>query len=237
MTLKAQNKLSQQPVVWLTATENISWSEKWSSGFNVQDRFFTASAQTYQLVLLANTYYKLSNTTKIGLGYIYFNFHRNGSGVPENRPYQSIHYGKQIGKWKINCRFNVEERFQYKTVNGELSNEYNFSFRFRLKFEAVYKLWQNDKENAMLLWLSTEPMLHTGKHIQHNAFDQNRLVVMVSYKPNNNLSFNAGYMNWLFQGPVNTTFDMRHVLIVGLSHKLSFEKKKEATCFPGMNCY
>ena len=219
-------EVTNQKVVWASLTETILWNSRWSTVLNAQDRLFVDTRGSFQLLLNTVSYYKANDNIKLGGGFLFFDSRRRLTAesplvdVIEWRPYQSIKVDIGKNHWKLMNRLNIEERFQENVVSGTLSDQYKFSFRFRLKWEFSYQLWKGRKDNILTIVVSTEPMINAGANIVNNTFDQNRLITQLSYQVNPAWSVSSGYMNWKFQRPSGASFDIRHVWLMGISHRV-----------------
>lgn len=157
--------------------------------------------------------YNFSNKVKVGTGFMYFLLHLpQTKGTPieivpqEFRPHQFIIISNNLtDKIKFQNRILLEERFFQTIENNELTDNYNFSLRLRLLSQFTFDLFKlNSEKENIGLYLSNEILVHYGKNIVFNIFDQNRFQTGVYYNYNKNLSLKLGYMHW-FQETNNFT--------------------------------
>lgn len=219
-----QKKKITQSIVWSNLTINTKLDSLVFGKLNLQHRAFVDKNNTYQFIANVLVTRKFDNLS-VGAGFIFFDFHRelmeDEGSVPvlELRPYQNIRLTNQYGsRLSIANRFTVEERFQQKVQNGEVSNSYRYSWRFRFLWSAKYKLWSKDKDHKFDLSLSEEVFLNHGEHIVYNTFDQNRLslkgILTLAHT-----SWYAGYCHWTFHPSSGEVYDQRKSLIFGLTVK------------------
>lgn len=121
---------------------------------------------------------------------------------PEHRIYEQVVIKNPVGKIEISHRFTLEQRFVGKVLmqNGERHTDYIFlnRMRYRLRTEAPLKTKAVNKSNWTVIF-QDEVFIGWGKNIGANVFDQNRLAVLLGYKLNQNIKFEAGYLNQILQ--------------------------------------
>ena len=153
---------------------------------------------------------------------MFFDFRRTNPNsdlidLPELRPYEYMAAYLPAGNTKIYGRLLLEQRFQkWLTTEGDVGENYRLNHRLRLKWQASIPIGEK-----LFLIFSDEPMINFGPDIVNNTFDQNRLIVMGSYKIGDRLSIGTGYMNWTFQRASGDSFDIRHVWLIQLNHQIS----------------
>lgn len=175
--------------------------------------------------------YKLENNIKIGAGFTYFLLHLPQTKntpieiVPQEfRPNQYLIISNNLTeKLKYSNRILLEERFFQTIEDNKLTDNYNFSLRFRFLTQFNYDLLKinSDKFNFGL-YLSDELLIHYGKNIVFNVFDQNRFQIGFFYNYNKNVSVQLGYMQW-FQETNNFTnesffYISRNTLVFSLTN-------------------
>ena len=145
--------------------------------------------------------------------------------VPQEfRPNQYLIISNNLTeKLKYSNRILLEERFFQTIEDNKLTDNYNFSLRFRFLTQFNYDLLKinSDKFNFGL-YLSDELLIHYGKNIVFNVFDQNRFQIGFFYNYNKNVSVQLGYMQW-FQETNNFTnesffYISRNTLVFSLTN-------------------
>ncbi len=154
------------------------------------------------------------------MGFMFFDFRLANPAdgdlvdLPELRPYEYVTFSYVRNRLKFFNRLLVEQRFQkHLAGEGMVTPNYHLNHRIRLKWQISIPL-----SSKLSLIASDEPMINFGPDIDRNTFDQNRLIVMGSYKLRENLTLGTGYMNWIFQRVGGKSFDIRHVWLIELSH-------------------
>ncbi len=214
---QAQDRtIVNESVIWThysvkkTLNENYSWS------FATQYRAFLDRENGYHLFFTTGVTRKLNYGFSIGAGFTNLNINRFVDTdfvlVPELRPYQSVALTLPLGKSSFSWKFMVEERFFRNASNGELTDGYNYLWRFRNK--AGYKQYLSEKWS---LTLSSEIMFHAGD-VSINLFDQHRAQFLLGYSLRK-LATNIGYMHWFFQTPANR-HENRHTLVIAFAHSI-----------------
>lgn len=220
--LHAQDRFTSQPVIWFTATEKLAFNDTWSVKFNLQQRKFVETPGSFQFIASGTIDRRIGKKLSAGAGFMFFDFRRTNPNndlvdLPELRPYEYIATYLPAGNTKIYGRLLLEQRFQkWLTNEGDLEKNYRLNHRLRLKWQASIPIGEK-----LSLIFSDEPMINFGPDIVNNTFDQNRLIVMGSYKIGDRLSMGTGYMNWVFQRSSGVSFDIRHVWIIQLNHQIS----------------
>ena len=77
----------------------------------------------------------------------------------------------------------IDERFRTKVVDGELTNSYNFNWRFRYNIAFTFPLkGKVVQAKTPFLFFNDEIFINAGQNIVYNYFDQNRLFVGLGYQ-------------------------------------------------------
>ncbi len=205
-------------IIWTHFTENFKLSEKWTGSLGFQHRNFIDRDQNYHLYFSGTASYTLNNGFYIGAGFVNLNINQFVDTefvlVPELRPIQFIGLNVPIGDSKFDWRFLAEERFQRLASQGELIDEYGFTYRLRNRVQ--YKFPVSEGLNVLL---GSEIFLNAGKQ-SINPFDQHRAMVLALFKVGS-INLSTGYMNWLVQTPVGG-MDSRHTWMIGANHTIDW---------------
>jgi len=221
------DRFTSQPIIWASGTGTVTFSDAWSAKANVQQRQFIQTKGSFQLLASATLLRKFSGALSSAIGFMFFDFRRlelDEVGLihlSELRPYEYVTLLIPAHKSKVTTRFLFEQRFQKWLTDDGVSPKYRLNHRFRFRLETIIPLRRSTMDSPFSLTLSDEPMINFGPNIVHNTFDQNRLIGMVNYKIQKNLSVGTGYMNWIFQKSSGDSFDVRHVWLLQLSHEIS----------------
>ena len=140
------------------------------------------------MVRLAGGY---AHATQYGVG--------NNPNIPERRLWQQIQWFEKKNRFNLMQWFRIEERFRTKVVAGELTNGYNFNWRFRYNISFTIPLkGKLVAPKTPFIFLNDEVHINAGKNIAINYFDQNRLFVGLGYQFTAHLNAHLGYM-YVFQ--------------------------------------
>jgi hypothetical protein len=121
---------------------------------------------------------------------------------PEHRIFEQVVVKNPLGAVELSHRFMLEQRFvgTVTQTNGIKNTKYNFLNRMRYRLRGEIPL--HKKTAAKKNWsiaLQDEIFIGWGKNIGANIFDQNRIGVLLGYKMNKLVKFEAGYINQILQ--------------------------------------
>ena len=223
------------------------WSQKisetreqvWLGYFN-QTRFTDRSGLWLDLQLRLNDYFNQKSVSIARLGYTYFcsdelrltagygyiTHYSLASGqpdIPEKRPWQQVQWFEKKKNVSLSQYLRIEERFVRTTSNGELGDDYRFTWRFRYNFGLSLPL----KGDALIagtpfLFFNDELLISAGKNVVNNYFDQNRLFAGVGYQFRANLNAHLGYLYVFQQLPAGNEYVHINSLRLFIFHNLDF---------------
>ena len=141
-------------------------------------------------------------------------------------PYQEFLIRQKYSKINTVNRFRLESRFFRTVVDGRITNDSRFNFRFRYQFILTIPLFKLFGRQVGLR-LGNELFINAGRTITYNIFDRNNLLLGGSIHLSKNitaiLTYNGQFL--AFNRPAAYTY--RHILWFIVSHKIDFTKKKE----------
>ncbi|MGZ3941537.1 MAG: DUF2490 domain-containing protein, partial [Bacteroidia bacterium] len=175
-TFSQDKKTVNADMVWLGYFNSLKVNSKFSVNTDFQGR--TRNNLLSQYIARTGIVYGINSKFFFSVGFAAFfypqavnqNLIRN-----EWRPWEEIMHVDNLGKLKINHRIRVEQRYNEIILKNNLTDDYNYTNRFRYKIDLQYPLFRSDAEShTIYLLLSNEVMLNTGKTVKTNYFDQNR---------------------------------------------------------------
>jgi len=178
---------------WLIYFGNKKLNDKWNIHHEVQYRNYNIAGDLEQLLLRAGVGYNLSennNNVLIGYGFIHSENYQDTSntktGVNEHRIYQQFITKQSFGRFSLQHRYRIEERFV----------EDDFLMRFRYFLAAKVALNKPKiEDNTFYLSAYNELFIHG----QNTYFDRNRIYGGLGFALKPSLKFELGYMSQIFQ--------------------------------------
>ena len=225
-TSLAQNNspiIVRDNMVWVGYFSMIKINDKWSLNSDAQFRTRNEVKNYSQALLRKGLSYKLNEKVDVTLGLAHFRFFiTNDKTRGEWRPWQEIKISDQIGKIKLSHRFRVEQRFNETVKNREATNDYQFNFRFRYRFDLRYPILKENKSgNNIYALIGNEIMVNAGNNISNNYFDQDRLYVGVNYEINKKIALQLQYMHIWQQASNGLTLNSNEVIRFNIYHTIS----------------
>ncbi len=149
----------------------------------------------------------------------------------ENRIYQQVQLNNAWGKTTLTHTLRAEERWQQNVVNSLPTDAYRYSTRFRYQLSFIVPVSKNKWVPSLAF--ADELLVHTGKEIVYNTFDQNRIFGGIKQRLTHSLSFDFGYMMVYQQKLSGYQYTRNHTIRWYFYWKpdLSKKHKTEATAF------
>ncbi|MFN0082860.1 MAG: DUF2490 domain-containing protein [Ferruginibacter sp.] len=151
--------------------------------------------------------YAVRKDVSVNAGYAFAETYAYGDypaafAFPEHRIFEQVLIKNPVGSIDLSHRFTLEQRFigRITMPNGIKNTEYIFLNRMRYRIRGEIPL--HKKEAAKKTWsiiAQDEVFIGWGKNMGANIFDQNRLAVLLGYKLNQTIKFEAGYLNQILQ--------------------------------------
>ena len=209
-----KKEVNQQTQSWISLNNTLKLNDYWSlvSDFHIRRTDFIKNHSFY----IVRTGISYAPTSKIALAIGYGHMWAAPSKPDwntfsnENRIYQQVQLYSKIGEVTIIQRGRNEQRWQQKIVNDEPVEELRFTNRFRYLVSLNIPVFK--KKTMPTLVVSDEIMVHFGKEVVYNTFDQNRIFIGIKQTINPKLSFDFGYMNVYQQKYSGYQYDMNHTL-------------------------
>lgn len=214
MTLIVSYSFSQEQrladhntIGWLVYTGTFKLKNKISIHTEYQWRRVNGLKNWQQGLLRTGLNFAIRKDISINAGYAFaetfpYGDYRVANAFPEHRIFEQLVIKNPVAKMDISHRFTLEQRFVGKVLiqNGSKETDYTFLNRMRYRIRAEFPL--NKNKQGKKLWsimLLDEIFIGWGKNIGANIFDQNRLSALIGYKVDQNLKFEAGYLNQILQ--------------------------------------
>jgi hypothetical protein len=183
--------------------------------------------KSVSIARLGYTYF-LSDNVRLTAGYGYithFALNDQSPDVPEHRPWQQIQWFDKKHGLSMAQYFRVEERFVRQVLNGELTDEETFTWRFRYNFFISFPLAGAPGEpKSPFVFINDELLINAGKNIVNNYFDQNRLFVGLGYQFTAGLNAQLGYLFVFQQLPAGNEYVHVNGLRLSVFHNLDLRR-------------
>ena len=172
---------------WFIYFGNQAINKRWSWWNEVQYRNYNVAGDLEQLLIRTGLAYNLTeNNNQILMGYGFIRSENYVSpddkvGTNEHRLYQQFITRQQFGRFFLQQRYRMEERF--------LPNDFKIRFRYFLGLNVPLNQ-KTMAKNAWYLSAYNELFLNAQKPV----FDRNRVYGAVGYVFNKNWRTEAGFM-------------------------------------------
>lgn len=174
--------------------------------------------------------YFISDQVRLTAGYGFVRHFSHVAGMPdvtEHRPWQQVQWFDKKKWFSMAQYLRLEERYRPTVVDGEVTNNYNFNWRFRYNFIITVPLKGNTLEaKEPFFFINDELHINAGKRINTNYFDQNRFCVGFGYQLTPQLNAQLGYLYVFQQQPTQDQFIHVDAVRLYLNHSLDFRKKE-----------
>lgn len=221
-------QINYQHQLWLGYNNSIEFTKQWFLITEIETRQFVDPENAFQNLIRTHAHYRLNNQWDAGFGLAYFMqdasdaYNHNYIEVPEIRPHVEVNNKQQFVRVGFSQRWKVEWRNIHKTVNGDLSDGYTQSFRFRYKAGFDFSLWKsNQQQQSLKLIASNEILLNAGSSIIYNLFDQNRFYLGCNFQFNKHMGIELGYINVFQQKSTGYQFYDRNNIRFTIFHKIT----------------
>ncbi|TRX20659.1 DUF2490 domain-containing protein [Flavobacterium franklandianum] len=231
--LNAQTKknVDHQSLLWTRYYNILNITNKWSLHSEFDNRVFLNSFEQNLYVIRIQGRYKINPEIEIGAGYVYFSVATQdpevtyGFNVPEYRGQQDLTWKKEHGKFTLNQRFKVEERFFHNANKEGLLPGTTFFWRFRYRLQGEYSFWKKENQYLKAI-INDELMINGGKNVAKNTFDQNRIYAALQFGVNKNIALELGYLKSFQQRASGVDYFNRDIIRFTLFHKINLYKKE-----------
>lgn len=212
--IHTQNEVNNQVQSWFSLNANLKFNEQWSllTDFHVRRNDFTSQDSFY--FIRGAIGYMPNSKILFALGYAHMWLAPTkpewSTFSDENRVYQQAQLSSKIGNVSILHRIRNEQRWQEKIANDESTGDNRFTDRVRYLLSCNIPIFK--KSSLPSLVISDEILIHFGKEVVYNTFDQNRFFVGIKQTISPKLSLDFGYMNVYQQKYSGYQYDSNHTL-------------------------
>nr|WP_315158883.1 DUF2490 domain-containing protein [uncultured Flavobacterium sp.] len=209
-----KKEINQQVQTWVSLNSVTKFSEHWAvvADAHIRENEFFESNNFY--FLRGGVSYIPNASVSITGGYAHMWLAPTKEGwstyADENRVYEQVQLVTKVGKVSILQRLRNEQRWQEKMANDEPTGELRFTNRVRYLASFTIPIFTDKKMPSLVL--SDELLIHFGKEVVYNTFDQNRLFIGIKQNITPKLSYDLGYMNVYQQKYSGYQYDMNHTI-------------------------
>jgi hypothetical protein len=227
---QTEKNIDHQSIFWSRYYNQLTVNEKWSVHSEFDNRLFLKPITQNLFVVRIQGRYKINKNIETGAGVVYFSVATQDPEIhpdfktPEYRAQQDISLKHDLGKITLSQRFQIEERFIHNANKQELLPGTTFSWRFRYRLQAEYKILEVQNHYLKGI-INDEIMFNAGKSITKNTFDQNRIYAALQYGINKNIAFELGYLNSYQRRASGIDFFNRDIIRLSIYHKLKLKNK------------
>jgi hypothetical protein len=209
-----EREVTEQYQFWWSMNVAAKVSPKWAviADLHVRRNNFAADPSFYLIRAGANYFIKPQFAVGAAYNHMWIAPSRAGWQVfaNEHRLHQQAVLTGSTGKVVWSHRLRNEQRWQQLVANDKRTGEWRFTDRVRYQFYIVVPVSSN--KYVPRLALSDEILVHFGKPVVYNTFDQNRFFVGIRQQLSKTMSFDFGYMHVYQQKFTGYQYDKNHTL-------------------------
>lgn len=209
-----EKTIKEQSKIWTAFISTTKLNKHWdfiADAGTLWSGFFERDNLT---ILRGTVNYKINPNITVGGGYAH------GWAAPtnpewstysdENRFFEQIFFNSKLGNIRVSQRIRNEQRWQEKIVNDKVSDDIRFTNRIRYMANFNIPIFKNP--NLPTLVTYDEIMVHFGKEVVYNTFDQNRIFIGFRQNINTKWSYDIGYLNAFQQKYSGSNYEMSHMM-------------------------
>jgi hypothetical protein len=247
ITLLVESSLGQDHKIadynsnaWYQYFGNYQLYQKWGLYTDVQARRTSIQlanpfADPQQFMIRSALTHQISKPFQLAIGYAHvpsfpYGDYPQEKTSKENRIFQQILFKKELGKFRLEQRVRLEQRFIGKGDEREYKNR----VRYQIQLEAPL-LKKSLDEKGLYLSIYDEPFIGFGGSVGSNIFDQNRVGAAIGYAFAKQFKVELGYMNQLVAhskkqieketGKLGKVYEVNHTLLIALRVNLKRESE------------
>jgi hypothetical protein len=205
-------QVNQQAQFWTSINSTTKFNDRWGlvADAHIRRNNFIQDPSFY--FLRAGLQYQVLPNFNLTVGYGHMWIAPSRSDWQnfsnENRLYQQAILVNKVGNVNLVSRIRNEQRWQQIIVNDKPSGRWRFTNRIRYLLSATIPVSKNKWVPQLVL--SNELLVHFGKPVLYNAFDQNRIFIGIKQQMSKDWSFDFGYMMVYQQKFTGFQYDMNH---------------------------
>ena len=227
---QTDKEINHQTQFWWSINSTGRFNEHWGfmGDIHIRRENFIKDPNFYFLRLGAVYWFSNEFTLAAGLAHLWLaneyedGFHFAG----EKRIYQQLQWREKFNNLFFLTRIRNEQRWHEVLDENASVDRVRFSNRVRFLFSASIPIFSN--ENLPRVAIADELLVHFGKEIVYNTFDQNRIFIGISQKISRNLSLDFGYMLVYQQQYSGYQYDSNHTLRLFFYYAPDFRDKRDA---------
>ena len=227
-TALAQKDIEVRQQAWFGYFNQTRFTERSGLWVDLQPRLNDGVSEMAVIIARLGYTYFVADQLRVTAGYGYithFALDDEMPDVPEHRPWQQIQWFDKKKGVSLAQYFRVEERLVRQVSEGELSDDYRFTWRFRYNFFIGFPLKGPAIEpKTPFLFLNDELLISAGKNVVNNYFDQNRLFSGMGYQFTAGLNAQLGYLFVFQQLPPGNAYIHVNGIRLSVFHNLDLRK-------------
>ena len=224
-----EKEITQNSHFWTSLNSTARISNRWGTMGDIHIRRENFVKYPNFYFLRAGAVYWASDNLTIagGLAHLWLankfedGFHYAG----EKRIYQQVQWREKLNNSFFLFRVRNEQRWHEVLNQNAEVDRVRFSNRLRFLFSATFQIFEDPYLPRIVV--ADEMLVHFGKEIIFNTFDQNRTFFGVSQRLSKSLSFDLGYMLVYQQKYSGYQYDMNHTFRWFFYYSPDFRKNKK----------
>ncbi|MFD2524846.1 DUF2490 domain-containing protein [Flavihumibacter stibioxidans] len=195
---------------WGTINADWNLNEKLGIHLDINQRRVNITEDIFQHLYRIGMNYKPNKNIYLRAGYVLSRTSPFGDiqeavshqTSTEHRTYESISFSSKAGRLETSHRIIMEQRWNGKFSSPDLNKQDSWSYanraRYRIRFDYSFQKHTNQQSYPYIAAYD-ELMIHFGKQVKENVFDQNRIGCLTGYaiSPVTRLEF--GFMYQVLQ--------------------------------------
>jgi hypothetical protein len=211
-SMNAQNnRISlQEHIAWYNTFLTLKLPQNFSIHGEYQWRRVDYGDKWQQSLLRTGINFNINERIQFRFGYVwletfaYGDYPINvfGKNFTEHRTFQMVQMVQKEGRFELQHRFMLEQRFvgKYDHVSRTKEDEFLFMNRVRYMFRVELPFKGTAVVNKTpYMAMYNEMFIGFGKNVNANVFDQNRFGLLLGYRFNDAFRIEAGYLNQILQ--------------------------------------